>query len=163
MILGMYILFEERNRLVDFPYPFLRTSGSIMMSVNNNQGHSNKGSYRLTAILKPFQWQVLYCLSYLIHLMKYWFVNIDRIKFGLKLKPQVWMWMGISILLVPIIFYGLSRCLSYIRHKRNPVVQESQQQQLQTSPDREYRRFESVIIYILSINLLQCEIYSKIF
>lgn len=56
MILGMYMLFEERNRLVDFPYPFLRTAASVMMPVNNQE--KEKESYHLSAILKPFQWQV---------------------------------------------------------------------------------------------------------
>lgn len=69
------------------------------------------------------------------------------------------MWMSVSIVVVPIVLYGLSRCLSCIRRKRNPDGdKDNEQQQLQTSPYREYKRIESIIIYILSMNLMQCKI-----
>lgn len=64
MILSMYMLLEERNRLVDFPYPFLKTTGSVMMPVNNQE--KEKESYHPSAILKPFQWQVMYNMNYYI-------------------------------------------------------------------------------------------------
>ena len=74
------------------------------------------------------------------------------------------MWMGVSIVIVSVLFYGLSRSLSYIQHKRNPPEKDNSQQiQLLTSPDREYKRVESVIIYILSINLQQCKFIKHLF
>lgn len=57
MILGKYMLLEERNHLVDFPNPFLKSVGSVMMPVNKQE--NEKVSYRPSAVLKPFQWQVL--------------------------------------------------------------------------------------------------------
>jgi hypothetical protein len=53
----MYMLFEERNRFVDFPYPFLKTVASVMMPVNNQENDLGSAN-RLAAILKPFQLQV---------------------------------------------------------------------------------------------------------
>jgi hypothetical protein len=58
LILGMYMLFEERNRFVDFPYPFLKTVASVMMPVNNQENDIGSAN-RLAAILKPFQLQVI--------------------------------------------------------------------------------------------------------
>jgi hypothetical protein len=58
MILGLNMLFEGRSRLVDFPYPILKTVGSIMMSVDRHHHENEQESNRLLAILKPFQSQV---------------------------------------------------------------------------------------------------------
>jgi len=70
--------------------------------------------------------------------------------------------MSTSAVVVVIFLYGLSRCFSLIRCNRNPLNNKDDRKQEQTSSDREYRRFESAIIYILAINLLQCAICSFI-
>ena len=66
MLLGVFLLFESRNKLVDFPYPWLKTAGALMIP-SPSIGEKTQGPFsKIGAVWKPFQFQVAFFYLFIL-------------------------------------------------------------------------------------------------
>lgn len=126
MILGMYMLLEERNHLVDFPNPFLKSVGSVMMPVNKQE--NEKVSYRPSAVLKPFQWQVLCWWVTSLKLKICWALDNyitslnteKKNRFGCGWAYQLWLFLLFFMVLVVVwVAFDVSEILMVTKTTNN--------------------------------------------
>jgi hypothetical protein len=59
MLLGIFLLLEKRNKLVDFPYPWVKSSAALMIPSPKAEDPKRNQWNRLDAVYKPFQSQVI--------------------------------------------------------------------------------------------------------
>ncbi len=62
LLLGIFLLLETRNNLVDFPYPWVKSSAAVMIPSPKADDSKNNQWNKLDAVFKPFQSQVSYLM-----------------------------------------------------------------------------------------------------
>ena len=69
VVLGAIVLTDKRNNLVDFPYPWVKSAGALMIphTTANDEKTQHDPTSKIGAIFKPFQTQVFIFIITYIH------------------------------------------------------------------------------------------------